>query len=258
MGIETSIGTVSIRVRGLTGIPLIKPGDALVPFLSEAVRRADLKLTEQDIVVVTQKIVSKAEGRTVCLADVTPSPRARELATRLGKDPRKIEVILRETRRIVRAGPGVLICENHRGQICANAGVDESNLSESDTMLLQPLDSDASADRLRRDFLNELGVSPGVLITDSYGRPWRLGLVNVAIGAAGLPVIEDLRGKRDFAGKPLVATELAVADELASMAGLVMRKLEMIPAAVIQGFRSEFQQARAVNLLRPSAQDLFR
>lgn len=252
------VGTASVHAEGLTGIPMIRAGNPLGPILAAAIRRSDIKLTAQDAVVVTQKIVSKSENRAVHLAGVSPSPRAEEIAGRLGKDPRKIEVILRETRRIVREGPEVLICENLRGQICANAGVDESNLDDPDTVLLQPGDPDASADRIRREIAAELGVAPGVIISDSYGRPWRLGLVNIALGISGFPALMDLRGRPDHIGKTLTSTELAVADELASLAGLVMGKLERIPAAVIQGYRIDAPPGRGTDMLRPETQDLFR
>lgn len=229
-------------------------------------QEARLTPEQQDILVVTQKIVSKSEGRSVILSEVTPSDRATETGRRLGKDPRKVEVILRESRRIVqecpaagrKSGQGVLICETHHGLICANAGVDESNLSDPDTVLLLPRDPDGSAERLRREIQRRLGVELGVVISDSFGRPWRLGIVNVAIGSAGCPVLVDYRGRADSMGKPLKVTEIAVADEIAAVAGMVMGKLDMIPAILLQGFRPAGAPGRAADLIRPAAEDLFK
>lgn len=196
------------------------------------------------------------------LSAVTPTERAVELSAKLGIDARKIEVILRESRRVLRAervhDGGVIICETHHGLVCANAGVDESNLDESDCVLRLPQDPDASADRLRGDLEQIFGVTLGVVITDSFGRPWRLGLVNVAIGASGLPATIDCRGRRDSAGRPLQSTVLAVADEIAAAAGMVMGKLENTPAVLVRGFHSDVPAGRASDLIRRTEDDLFR
>lgn len=253
-----------LRISALGGIPPVKPGDDLTAILVHAIRESGLNARNQDILVVTQKIVSKAEGRLVRLSDVTPSGRAMELGKQLDKDPRKVEVILRESRKILRAersaktGLGILICETRHGFICANAGVDESNLSDPDSVLLLPEDPDKSAEKLRKGIRRELDADVAVVITDSFGRPWRLGIVNVAIGVSGCPAIVDYRGKADCAGHPLKVTEIAVADEIAAVAGLVMGKLDMIPAVLLQGFHPSGTFGRAADLLRPAPEDLFR
>lgn len=242
----------------------MRPGDDLAAILIEAIRSASLNPIDRDVLMVTQKIVSKAEGRIIRLSQVTPSERANELARRLDKDPRKVEVILRESRKVIRAersaksGLGILICETRHGLVCANAGVDESNLSEPDSVLLLPEDPDASAEKLRNDIRRGMGVDLGVVLTDSFGRPWRLGIVNVAIGVSGVPALVDYRGKSDYAGRPLAVTELAVADEIAAVAGLVMGKLDMFPAALVQGFHPAGPAGCAKDLIRPEAEDLFR
>lgn len=253
-----------MQIHPLKGIPLIQPSDDLAAILVKSLRDSALAPSSGDVLVVTQKIVSKAEGRLVRLSEVVPTPRAQELAKRLDKDPRKVEVILRESRTVLRAersaktGQGILICETRHGLVCANAGVDESNLSAPDTVLLLPLDPDASAAKLRDRLCRDLGVDLGVVITDSFGRPWRLGIVNVAIGVAGCPALVDYKGRKDYSGKELQVTEIAVADEIAAVAGLVMGKLQTVPAALIQGFESQGKPGRAVDLQRPESEDLFR
>lgn len=254
---------IFIDSRGLRAIPLegigrIKPGDDLNAILADAIRRRGVALEDQDIIVVTSKIVSKARGRTVRPADVSPSADARELAERLDQDPRKIQVILNESKKIIRADLGVLICETRHGLICANAGVDASNLDDGETLLLLPEDPDAEAESIRRFFAREFGVEPGVIITDSFGRPWRLGVVEFAIGVAGCPALVDIRGRRDYAGRELTATELGIADEVAAVAGLAMGKLSLTPAALIQGLKWDIRPGRAADLLRPAGEDLFR
>ncbi|OGH56360.1 MAG: coenzyme F420-0:L-glutamate ligase [Candidatus Lindowbacteria bacterium RIFCSPLOWO2_12_FULL_62_27] len=261
---STDLKTRDIRIHGLEGLPLVQPGDDLAGMLVRAIQNTGLAAGTGDVLLVTQKIVSKAEGRLVRLSEVTPSERAVELAQRVGKDPRKVEVILRESRRVLKAerpastGIGVLICETRHGLVCANAGVDESNLSDPDTVLCLPADPDASAERIRSAVRAALGVDLAVIITDSFGRPWRMGLVNVAIGIAGGPALVDLRGSADYSGHPLSVTRIAVADELAAIAGLVMGKLELIPAALVRGWRFDGAPGRAADLIRPAAEDLFR
>ncbi len=253
-----------MQIHPLKGIPLIQQSDDLAAILAKSLRDSAPAPSPGDILVVTQKIVSKAEGRIVRLAEVVPTPRAQELAKRLDKDPRKVDVILRESRRVIRAersaktGRGILICETRHGLVCANAGVDESNLSDPDTVLLLPLNPDASAEKLRAALSRVLGVYLGVVITDSFGRPWRLGIVNVAIGVAGCPAIVDYKGMKDYSGKELLVTEIAVADEIAAVAGLVMGKLQMVPAALIRGFENPGKPGRAADIQRPAGEDLFR
>ena len=188
------------------------------------------------MLVIAQKIVSKAEGQLVSLAEISPSAAAVELAATLKKDPRLVEVMLRESRRIVRRDP-VLIVETHHGFVCANAGVDQSNVPGSDVVSLLPRDPDRSAARIAAELRRRTRKRVAVIISDTFGRPWRLGLTNVAIGVAGVPALLDLRGQRDLHGKPLHATILAVADELAAAAGLAMGKSDGIPAVIIRGYR---------------------
>ena len=210
-----------------------------------------------DILVVVQKIVSKAEGAVVRLATVGPSPQARAIAERQKKDPRLVEVILKESRRLVRSDP-VLIAETLHGYVCANAGVDHSNVPGDDAVTLLPRDPDQSAKNLAVALRKRTRKRIAVIISDTFGRPWRLGLTNVAIGASGVPVLLDLRGTRDRHGKPLTATILAVADELAAAAGLLMGKSEGSPVILIRGYRYKPSSEPAASIIRPAAEDLFR
>jgi len=231
-------------------------GDDLAAQLSRAARAAELRL-RGGILAVCQKVVSKAEGRTVELGEVAPSSRARRIADEQQKDPRLVEVILRESRRVVRQGHGVLICETHHGFVCANAGVDLSNAPGEDVAVLLPEDPDASAARLRAA-LGSRGEGPlAVLVTDTFGRPWREGLVDVAIGCAGIAPLLDLRGERDLRGRELSVTTLATVDGLAAAAGLLMRKDSGVAAVWIEGFEAE-GEGRVAELVRPPEQDLFR
>ena len=247
----------SIAIHPIGGLPEVTTGTALAPLLIEGIRRQSLQLETGDVLVVTQKIVSKAEGRVVRLATVKPSDRARETAARIGFDPRHVEVILSESSRVVREAPHVLITETRQGFICANAGIDRSNAGGRDLLVLLPEDADASARRLRAAFLDQLGVAPGVVISDSFGRAWREGQVNVAIGCAGVLAMRDYRGGRDTDGYELQGTMPGVADELASAAELVMGKLDRVPAALIRGAAVEGEGDARV-LLRDPAIDLFR
>ncbi len=244
-----------LRLRGVPGLPEIRPGDDLARALGDAARRAGIPLRE-GVLVVCQKVVSKAEGRVVRLAAVEPSARARVLARQLGKDPRQVEVVLRESRRIVRCGHGVLIAETRHGFVCANAGVDLSNAPEEDTAVLLPVDPDDSARRLREGLL-AAGHGPlGVIVSDTFGRPWREGLLDLAIGCAGLEPLEDLRGSADRRGRPLEVTRPATADQVAAAAGLLMGKASGIPAVFAEGIRPR-GDGRARDLLRDPALDLF-
>jgi coenzyme F420-0:L-glutamate ligase/coenzyme F420-1:gamma-L-glutamate ligase len=249
--------SAAIEILPLPGLPEIRQGDDLSRRVVEAARQAQIAFASGDVLVIAQKIVSKAEGRLVDLSTIQPSSQASQLAAKLKKDPRLIEVILRESRRIVRSDP-VLIVETHHGFVCANAGVDQSNIPGDDVVSLLPRDPDRTARRLVAAFRKRTGKRIAVIISDTFGRPWRLGLTNVAIGAAGVPALLDLRGTRDLHGKPLHATILAVADELAAAAGLAMGKAAGIPAAIIRGYRYRPKLDPAANIIRPANEDLFR
>ena len=232
-------------------IPEVRPGMDLAQLLQDAIQASGLALQSGDILVVTQKVVSKAEGRIIRLAEIEPSGFSESIARELKKDARMIEVVLRESRRIVRMRGEVLICETHHGFICANAGVDRSNVEDADSVTLLPKDPDRSAWTLAR----RLGC--GVIITDTFGRPWREGLVDTAIGVARVPPLADYRGKPDAYGHPMNVTVLATVDALAAAAGLVMGKAESIPAALIRGFPWEESDADIRVLLRDPQKDLF-
>ena len=257
-----------LRVRALSGIPRIRPGDDLGALLADAIAGSGESLRKGDVVVVAQKIVSKAEGRIVRLADVDPSPQAIELGARVDKDPRAVEVILGEAVEVLRAVPGVLIVETRHGIILANAGADMSNIEhdeEDDHLLLLPEDPDASADRLRASLEAGIGgVRIGVVVADSVGRAWREGTVGLAIGVSGLPARLDRRGDPDLFGRALHVTEVGIADSIASAASIVMGEgAEGRPAALVRGLsfddRSEAERAgRARDLVRPRERDLFR
>ena len=215
---------MSVRTLSLLApdsIPEVRAGDALAPMILEAFRRERVSIFEDDILVVAQKIVSKSEGRTRRLEDVVPSARAQEIAAVVGKDPRYVELVLQESREVVRLKPGVLIVEDRRGFVVANAGIDASNVPsrcEGDTVLLLPEDPDASAARLRASLTGVLGFTIGVIINDSWGRAWRLGTIGTALGVAGVPGLLDLRGQPDREGRPLMTTEVGFADEIAAAA----------------------------------------
>jgi coenzyme F420-0:L-glutamate ligase/coenzyme F420-1:gamma-L-glutamate ligase len=246
--------TGEIRVIPLQGIPELEEGDDLAALLAEAAERAG-GLESDDVLVVVQKAVSKVEGRVVRLSDVEPSEKARELAG--DEDPRRMEVILRESREIVRTRPPLVIAETAHGFVCASAGVDASNARGPDTVILLPLDPDASARRLREGVRERAGVDVGVIVSDSFGRPWRLGTTDVALGISGLEPLRDLRGERDSAGYELHSTQIAVADEIAAAAELVMGKTDGIPAAIVRGARVSGDGSGA-DLLMPRERDLFR
>jgi coenzyme F420-0:L-glutamate ligase/coenzyme F420-1:gamma-L-glutamate ligase len=245
------------EVIGVEGLPEFRPRDDVGGLIVEAARRQGTPIADHDLLVVSQKIVSKAEGRLVRLSDVSPSPRARAVAEEIGRDPRLVEVILGESRRIVRQAKGVLIVETHHGWVCANAGVDQSNV-DADTACLLPEDSDRSAVVLRDRLQALTGHRLAVIIADTFGRPWREGLVNVAVGLAGLQPIRSYLGELDPSGYVLQATILALADELAAAAEPVMGKLDRIPVAIIRGLDWEPGDGSSRALLRDPARDLFR
>jgi coenzyme F420-0:L-glutamate ligase / coenzyme F420-1:gamma-L-glutamate ligase len=240
-----------LRVIPVPGIPEVREGDDLGALVAAAA-----ELEDGDVVVVAQKVVSKSEGRVVRLAELEPSERARELAG-VEADPRQVEAILREAVRLVRTRGPLVIAETRHGFVCASAGVDASNAPEAGTLVLLPLDPDASAARLR-DRLRELtGRAVGVIVTDSFGRPWRQGTTDVAIGAAGVTTLLDLRGRRDSAGYELRSTQIAVADEIAGAAELVMGKTRGVPAVIVRGLDSA-GNGSARELVMPVERDLFR
>ena len=249
-----------ISLVPLEGIPEITPGDDLAELIAAALAAAAIGLTADDILVVTQKVVSKAEGRVVDLATVEPGPEAREWAERWGKDPRQVELVLRESAEIVRmADGGLIISRTSHGLVCANAGVDLSNTGGEAIATLLPIDPDASARRLRERLGELAGARPAVVISDSFGRPWRNGIVNVAIGAAGIEVLTDLRGTSDAQGREMRATVIAVADELASAADLAGGKAEQLPVTLVRGYKylPVTDGTGASALVMPREQDLF-
>jgi coenzyme F420-0:L-glutamate ligase/coenzyme F420-1:gamma-L-glutamate ligase len=241
-----------LELEAVPGLPEVRPGDDLAALLAQAAEFAPT-----DVVAIAHKVVSKAEGRIVRLADVTPGARALELAGPHGKDPRQVEVILRESAEVVRADAGRLICRTRHGFVCANAGVDASNATEPDTLILLPLDPDASARRLRAS----LPGHPAVIVTDSFGRAWRQGQCEVAIGLAGLAPLEDWRGLPDIAGREMHATVIAIADEAAAAADLVRAKNSREPAVRIRGLERHItveDGPGVAALVRPAEDDLFR
>ena len=245
------------EVIGVEGIGEVRPGDDIARIVVEAAERQRTPLASGDVVVLSQKIVSKSEGRLLRLPDITPSPMATTFAAGLGRDPRLIEVILRESRRVVRMDRGVLVTETHHGWVCANAGVDQSNV-DADVVALLPVDPDGSARAFRDAVRARTRAEVHVIVADTFGRPWREGLVNIAIGVAGFAPILSYLGQQDPAGRPLQATILAIADELAGAAEPVMGKLDRIPAAIVRGLALQASEEGSKALLRDPARDLFR
>jgi coenzyme F420-0:L-glutamate ligase/coenzyme F420-1:gamma-L-glutamate ligase len=250
--------TARLELVALDGIGEIQPGVDLAAVIVDAAAASGLELTDADVLVVTQKVVSKAEGRLVELSTVEPSAFAAEWADRWSKDPRQVEVVLRESASIVRMGPGGLIISRTRhGLVCANAGVDVSNVGGGDVAALLPQDPDASARVIRDGLGTALGARPAVIISDSFGRPWRNGIVNVAIGSAGLEPLLDLRGTPDAAGREMQATVIAVTDQLASAADLAGGKVDGRPVVVIRGYEWHASEAGASVLVMERERDLF-
>lgn len=245
----------------LDGLPEVAVGDDLAILIDRCLNDQDLDLRPGDVLVIAHKVVSKSEGRIRSLTEVEPGPEARRLAEELAKDPRAVQVVLEESRQVLRAERGVLICVTHHGLVCANAGVDASNVPGQDRVALLPADPDASARGLRRRFEELRGVSPAVLISDSFGRAWRHGQSEVAVGCAGLQPLEDWRGRQDALGRELRATWIAVADELAGAADLIRTKDGGQPVVLVRGaerYVTEEDGAGASALLRPESEDLFR
>jgi coenzyme F420-0:L-glutamate ligase/coenzyme F420-1:gamma-L-glutamate ligase len=247
----------TIQVIGIEGIPDVQPGDDLAGLLIEAASALGLTIQPGDVLVIAQKIVSKSEGRLVDLNQVQPSPFARTMAEHSDKDARLVEVILGEARRIVKMDRGVVIVETHHGFVCANGGVDRSNVGSEKAALL-PVDPDASAWRIRERIGSVTGADVAIIISDTFGRPWREGLVEVAIGVSGLNPLRDYRGERDQFGYEMQATVIALADELASAAGLVFGKTDRVPAAIVRGVNYERDEGSARLLVRNREKDLFR
>jgi coenzyme F420-0:L-glutamate ligase/coenzyme F420-1:gamma-L-glutamate ligase len=249
------LGARELRIRPLAGLPEIGEGDDLGQLVAEAGTPGS-----EDIVVLSQKIVSKAEGRLRCLAEVVPGGRARELAEKLGKDPALVELVLEESTAVLRAERGVLITETRQGWFCANAGIDTSNLEPGWVSLL-PLDADQSARRIRGEIEAASDTAPAVVIADSFGRPWRVGQADIAIGCAGIAPLADWRGRRDARGTELSATLVATADELAAAADLSRDKDADVPGAIVTGLAeliSEEDGPGAAAIRRPASEDLFR
>lgn len=246
-----------LELIGLEGIDEVQGGDSVGALICEACSRQNFGLLDDDILVVAQKIVSKAEKRTISLDEVQPSPRAIELAKQLDKEPGLVEVILRESREIVRMGGRALIVETHHGFICANAGVDQSNVGLRQLALL-PEDPERSAREIRDEIQRQTGKKPAVIISDSFGRPWRVGTVDIAVGVSGLKPVKDERGTLDRYGYQLKAAVAAVADEIAAAAELVMGKRDGIPVVIVRGCAIDREEGSVRELLRPEAEDLFR
>ena len=251
-----------MMLTALEGMPSVVPGDDLAVLVVEACKRLDLVLEDSDVIVLAQKIVSKTEGRSVALRDVVPSPRARELAEVAQKDPRVVELILRESISMLRCRPGLIIVEHRSGLVMANAGIDASNVDAADgdeRVLLLPEDADRSAAALRDTFKSRLGRDIGIVINDSFGRAWRNGTVGTAIGVAGPPGLWDMRGLPDRNGRVLKATEVGIADELAAAASLLMGQgSEGLPAVHVRGFPLAFRPGSVRELIRNRDIDLFR
>jgi coenzyme F420-0:L-glutamate ligase / coenzyme F420-1:gamma-L-glutamate ligase len=247
-----------ISIIPVKGIPDIRKGDILGKLIVNSLNEQGEAFEGGDITVVSQKIVSKAEGRVVPLSRITPSDFAKTIARESGKDPRQVEVILGETGKIIRMRGGHLITETKHGFICANAGVDQSNVGDKDSVTLLPRDSDASADQIRKTIHELTGRKIPVIVTDTFGRAWRMGQVNFAIGISGLKPLHDYRGTKDMYRRILQVTEIAVADELACAAELVMNKADRVPVALIRGYKAPRGVGRVKDLLRPEEFDLFR
>jgi coenzyme F420-0:L-glutamate ligase / coenzyme F420-1:gamma-L-glutamate ligase len=253
--------TASARLElfALPGFPLVGPGDDLAKLIVERLTRTSLRLQDGDIVAIAQKVVSKAENRIVELATIKPSAEARELATEAGKDPRLVQVILAESRRVVRKRSNLLIMHHRLGFVMANAGVDHSNIEGADRVLLLPADPDGSAARIRSGLMCLTGSAPAVVITDSFGRPWRRGSCGVGIGAAGLPALVDMRGMPDLFGRKLEVTQVGLADEVAAAASLLQGQAdEGQPVVILRGLSWSAPELPAAALVRPEQEDLFR
>jgi len=246
-----------IQLIGLTNIPEIKPGDKLANIVLSSLYQQHISLDAGDILIVAQKIVSKAEGRLVNLQQITPSEKAIVLAQKTGHQPAHMEIILREAAEVLRYETGVVITRTHHGFICANSGVDASNVPGESTVCLLPIDPDLSANSLREDIAHHTGFNIPIIICDTFGRPWRQGAINIAIGLSGINPMKDYRGKLDSEHIPLKSTQIAIADELACAAELVMNKLDRVPAVIARGYPIVDNRGSVKNMLRNREDDLF-
>lgn len=262
MSPTTATAAESLTLTALSPFPLVRPGDDLAALVIGVLQDKGLRPADGDVLVVAQKVVSKAEGRYLDLATLTPSPRAHEIAAVVRKEPHFVEAVLQESERVVRQAPEVLIVEHRLGYVMANAGIDRSNIDPehgADPVLLLPENPDASAERLMFRFQEQFGTRMAVIVSDSFGRPWRRGTMGVALGAAGLPALRDLRGRPDLYGRALRVTETGFADEIAAAASLLMGQSdEAVPAVLVRGLRWEEATAPAAKLIRPPNEDLFR
>lgn len=249
---------MSISIIGVQGIPDIQKGDDLAGIIVEKVRRQKETIKDHDILVISQKVVSKSEGQIIQLDSIRSSDFSRQIAIELQRDPRHVEVILNESKKIIRMRAGHLITETKHGFICANSGVDQSNIGKRNSVTLLPKKPDASADLIRKKIHQLTGKKVPIIITDTFGRAWRMGQVNFAIGVSGIKPIHDYRGKKDMYRRILHVTEIAVADELASAGELVMNKSDRIPVAIIRGYSYRYGRGSGKDLLRPEDKDLFR
>ncbi|WP_428486679.1 coenzyme F420-0:L-glutamate ligase [Rhodopila sp.] len=253
--------TARLELFALPGLPMVQAGDSLPALITAGLDRAGQRLQDRDVVVIAQKVISKSEGRTVDLADVVPSPGAVALAAKAGKDPRIVEVVLSESAKVVRSRPSLMIMQHRLGFVMANAGVDQSNVAATDgrhRALLLPLDPDRSAEAVRADLAERYRANIGVIISDSFGRPWRRGTVGVAIGAAGLPSLIDLRGQPDLFGRTLEVSIIGFADEIAAAASLLQgQAAEAQPVVVLRGLTWQAPNISAAAVIRPPEEDLF-
>jgi coenzyme F420-0:L-glutamate ligase/coenzyme F420-1:gamma-L-glutamate ligase len=251
--------TTRVELLAIAGLPMVREGDDLPALIRDGLSRAGMSLQDRDVIVIAQKIVSKAEGRTVDLATVAPSPQAIELAAKVGKDPSIVEVVLSDSARVVRSRPNLMIMQHRLGFVMANAGVDQSNVHESDgkhRALLLPLDPDGSAERIRAALSIDANIA--VVISDSFGRPWRRGTQGVAIGAAGLPALIDLRGQPDLFGRILEVSIIGFADEIASAASLLQgQAAEAQPVVIVRGLNWTAPNCSVADVVRPPEEDLF-
>ncbi|SNS26775.1 coenzyme F420-0 gamma-glutamyl ligase [Sphingomonas laterariae] len=250
-----------LLIRAVPGVPMVAAGDELAAIVADALDAADMRLAPGDVLVIAQKVVSKAEGRLVRLAEVTPSAEAEKLAVEVDKDPRLVELILRETDEVSRTRPGALIVRDKRGLMLANAGIDQSNVDHAggEVALLLPIDPDASARAIAEGVAAHTGIAPAVVIVDSLGRAWRMGTVGTAIGVHGLPGLLDLRGQADLHGRALQTSELGFADEVAAAGSLLMgQAAEGCPVVLIRGMAPMAERGTARDLVRPAHMDLFR
>jgi len=247
-----------VSIFGITGIPEVQQGADLAELINDSANAQGTPIKSGDILVVTQKIVSKSEGQIINLSDVIPSSQAIQFARDNEKDPRHVEIVLQQSKKIIRMKNGVIISETYHGLCCANAGVDASNLPREDTVCLLPKYPNDSAKNLRINIHKKFGAKVAVIISDSFGRPWREGIVNVAIGASGIEALKNLKGTIDGNGHLLKSTTVAIADELAATSGLVIFKDSKVPVAIIRGYKYVNSPQNAANLIRPQEKDLFK